>query len=141
MTPCFCNFFYKKSWQSLAVIKNIHTFATANKEMSERCVSSAWLECLPVTQEVTGSSPVRTAKVSGIAKLRCVSSAWLECLPVTQEVTGSSPVRTAKILKACKFEICGLYSLYNYYKITRYIKNLAGLRQFGYLCHYIKYSK
>ena len=26
------------------------------------CVSSAWLECLPVTQEVTGSSPVRTAK-------------------------------------------------------------------------------
>ena len=55
--------------------------------------------------------------------------------------SGSSPVRTAKILKACKFEICRLYSLYNYYKITRYIKNLAGLRQFGYLCHYIKYSK
>ena len=30
--------------------------------MSNWCVSSAWLECLPVTQEVTGSSPVRTAK-------------------------------------------------------------------------------
>ena len=29
--------------------------------MSNWCVSSAWLECLPVTQEVTGSSPVRTA--------------------------------------------------------------------------------
>ena len=28
-----------------------------------RCVSSAWLECLPVTQEVTGSSPVRTARL------------------------------------------------------------------------------
>ena len=34
------------------------TFASANKNW---CVSSAWLECLPVTQEVTGSSPVRTA--------------------------------------------------------------------------------
>ena len=33
-----------------------------------RCVSSAWLECLPVTQEVTGSSPVRTAGSSIIKK-------------------------------------------------------------------------
>ena len=31
--------------------------------MSNWCVSSAWLECLPVTQEVTGSSPVRTALI------------------------------------------------------------------------------
>ena len=37
----------------------MYTFATAK---AKRCVSSAWLECLPVTQEVTGSSPVRTAK-------------------------------------------------------------------------------
>ena len=35
------------------------TFALANKKW---CVSSAWLECMPVTHEVTGSSPVRTAE-------------------------------------------------------------------------------
>ena len=44
---------------SFGVNKNYYTFATAKLP---RCVSSAWLECLPVTQEVTGSSPVRTAE-------------------------------------------------------------------------------
>ena len=34
--------------------------------MRQWCVSSVWLECLPVTQEVTGSSPVRTAKEPSI---------------------------------------------------------------------------
>ena len=29
-----------------------------------RSGSSAWLECLPVTQEVAGSSPVRSATIS-----------------------------------------------------------------------------
>ena len=29
-----------------------------------RSGSSAWLECLPVTQEVAGSSPVRSATTS-----------------------------------------------------------------------------
>ena len=30
----------------------------------KRCGSSAWLECRPVTPEVAGSSPVRTANKS-----------------------------------------------------------------------------
>ena len=42
--------------------KKVRTFATAIETDTTRCVSSAWLECLPVTQEVTGSSPVRTAE-------------------------------------------------------------------------------
>ena len=43
--------------------KKNSTFAPAiRKGHNAWCVSSAWLECLPVTQEVTGSSPVRTAK-------------------------------------------------------------------------------
>ena len=33
------------------------------------CVSSAWLECLPVTQEVTGSSPVRTAPITAFCAI------------------------------------------------------------------------
>ena len=42
--------------------KKNSTFAPAiRKGHNAWCVSSAWLECLPVTQEVTGSSPVRTA--------------------------------------------------------------------------------
>ena len=40
----------------------MRTFATAIETDTTMCVSSAWLECLPVTQEVTGSSPVRTAE-------------------------------------------------------------------------------
>ena len=80
---------------SLVEPKKYYNFATANET---RCVSSARLECLPVTQEVTGSSPVRTASFEGKMHKRCVSSARLECLPVTQEVTGSSPVRTASNL-------------------------------------------
>ena len=40
-----------------------HGFESRTHRQSlPRCVSSAWLECLPVTQEVTGSSPVRTAE-------------------------------------------------------------------------------
>ena len=47
-------------------IEKGYTFASRLRENANRtkdywCVSSAWLECLPVTQEVTGSSPVRTA--------------------------------------------------------------------------------
>ena len=82
--------------------KKNSTFAPAiRKGHNAWCVSSAWLECLPVTQEVTGSSPVRTANYAKnhfCMRIQrwCVSSAWLECLPVTQEVTGSSPVRTAR---------------------------------------------
>ncbi len=72
------------------------------------CVSSVWLEYMPVTHGVTGSSPVRTARCPNkfslvhfytLSKRRllwCVSSVWLEYMPVTHGVTGSSPVRTAR---------------------------------------------
>ena len=39
------------------------TFATA-----KRCVSSVWLEYMPVTHGVTGSSPVRTANLKSEIK-------------------------------------------------------------------------
>ena len=56
--------------------KKNSTFAPAiRKGHNAWCVSSAWLECLPVTQEVTGSSPVRTARKSQKDFLfLCVSS-------------------------------------------------------------------
>ena len=55
-----------------------HGFESRTHRQSlPRCVSSAWLECLPVTQEVTGSSPVRTAerdlRVSFLLLVRPVS--------------------------------------------------------------------
>ncbi len=72
-----------------------------------RCVSSVWLEYMPVTHGVTGSSPVRTASTEihfafpllSFTPLWCVSSVWLEYMPVTHGVTGSSPVRTASSLQ------------------------------------------
>ena len=55
-------------WQKkyLIVSKILHTFAIPKRRDPLRgedwCGSSAWLEYLPVTQGVAGSSPVRTAK-------------------------------------------------------------------------------
>ena len=55
----------KKAGKMLAGNEKGCTFAPATaKKSSLSCWSgsSAWLECLPVTQEVAGSSPVQTAK-------------------------------------------------------------------------------
>ena len=41
-------------------------FALANRKRGcQRCGSSAWLEYMPVTHGVAGSSPVRTARALG----------------------------------------------------------------------------
>ena len=46
-------------------MKNLFTFAVPKRKKAAKgenwCGSSAWLEYLPVTQGVAGSSPVRTA--------------------------------------------------------------------------------
>ena len=46
--------------------KKNYTFA-----ISKRCGSSAWLEYMPVTHGVAGSSPVRTAKSDWKQSLFC----------------------------------------------------------------------
>ena len=47
-------------------MKNLFTFAVPKRKKAAKgenwCGSSAWLEYLPVTQGVAGSSPVRTAE-------------------------------------------------------------------------------
>lgn len=55
--------------------------------------------------------------------------------------SGSSPVRTAEIQQSLQISNLQALFIIQLFKMTRYIKNLAVLRQFGYLCHYIKYSK
>ncbi len=42
-----------------------------------RCVSSAWLEYMPVTHGVTGSSPVRTAATAFLSGRLCCFYAYL----------------------------------------------------------------
>ena len=55
----------KKVQNIIASIKKTPTFATAIARDSTKtmkwCGSSAWLEYMPVTHGVAGSSPVRTA--------------------------------------------------------------------------------
>ena len=57
----YCNIFYKKGIETFGRIKYYHYLCTRNSEQGALVRYFSWLECLPVTQEVTSSSLVRTA--------------------------------------------------------------------------------
>ena len=46
-------------------IKHIAELCSRKTPIGQRCGSSAWLEYMPVTHGVAGSSPVRTARALG----------------------------------------------------------------------------
>ena len=62
------HFFDKKLIKSLQITKkplSLQSLSEMRGKNKKRCGSSAWLECRPVTPEVAGSSPVRTAEKQG----------------------------------------------------------------------------
>ena len=90
-----------------------------------RCVSSAWLEYMPVTHGVTGSSPVRTAAIAFLSGRLCCFYAYLTLIrsPSGQgysdfiliKLRKSSPVRTA----TTAFLLGRLCCFYAYLTLTR----------------------
>ena len=58
---CLYNKKFLKFLKKMLWIKKI--VVSLHRSKQDWCRSSVWLECLPVTQEVDGSSPFGTAKM------------------------------------------------------------------------------